>query len=153
MKEWSGVNCRISASIEYWADRVAQSSREIRATRSCRFSSTVMAARQNNAPGFYQPQNKNFAPRVAFAYSPSFDKKTVISGGAGIVYDHTIVNALEFVQFQAGYLFEGNNENLFGTPGNVTQTLINAPRFAGIDSPPSLPSAPSVYGPGNSLRL
>ena len=132
---------------QYWADRVAQSQQGNQGDSVLPFFQYRYGGKANNAPGFYQPQNKNFAPRVAFAYSPSFDKKTVISGGAGIVYDHTIVNALEFVQFQAGYLFEGNNENLFGTPGNVTQTLINAPRFAGIDSPPSLPSAPSVTVP------
>ena len=58
----------------------------------------VLGGKANNAPGYFSPQYKNFAPRFAFAYSPSFDRKTVISGGAGIIYDHTVVNA---VQYQA----------------------------------------------------
>lgn len=132
---------------QYWGDRVTQSQQGGQGDSALPFFQYSYGGKANHAPGFYQPQNKNFAPRVAFAYSPSFDKKSVFSGGAGIVYDHTVVNALEFVQFQAGYLFEGNNETLFGTPGDVTQTLLNAPRFAGIDSPPPTPPAPSVTVP------
>lgn len=53
----------------------------------------------NNGPGFYPWGKKNFAPRLAFAYTPNaqsaWSKKilgepgqTVIRGGFGMVFDH-----------------------------------------------------------------
>ena len=118
------------------------------------FLEYVYGGKANNGAGYYNPDNKMFAPRFAFAYNPRFDRKTVISGGAGIVYDHTIVNALQFQQLQSSYLFEANSSFLYGTPGDAVTTLSTlspatggTQRFAGISSPPDLPTAPDVTTP------
>ena len=139
---------------EYWADRQEQSLSGISGYTVLPFLQYIYGGKANNAAGYYNPDNRMFAPRFAFAYNPRWDKKTVISGGAGIVYDHAIINALQFQQLQSSYLFEASNVNLYGTPGNAVATLSTlspatggTQRFAGISSPPDLPSAPNVTTP------
>jgi hypothetical protein len=131
----------------YWADRVQQSQQGLEGNSVLPFIQYTLGGKANNAAGYYQPANKNFAPRLAFAYTPDSDKKTVFSGGAGIIYDHSIINALQFQQLQTSYLFEANNVTLFGTGGDPTSTLMTAPRFSGIASAPPPPAAPSVATP------
>ena len=55
-----------------------------------------------------QPQQLNFAPRVAFAWAPSADRKTIFNGGAGIVYDQQVINAIQYQQSQYSYLFQSS---------------------------------------------
>jgi hypothetical protein len=131
----------------YWADRVAQSAQGLEGNSVLPFITYNYGGKVNGAPGYYHPANKNFAPRVAFAFTPSNDKRTVFSGGAGIIYDHSIINALQFQQLQNSHLFEASATNLFGTAGNSTATLMSAPRFNGIGNAPSAPAAPSVATP------
>jgi hypothetical protein len=132
---------------QYFGDRLTQSAAGIEGNTALPFIQYTLGGKVNNAPGYYHPQNKNFAPRFAFAYSPSKDSKTVFSGGAGVIYDHSIINALQFQQTQNSYLFEANNTNLFGVAGDPTTTLMTAPRFTGISTPPSPADAPSVTTP------
>ena len=40
--------------------------------------------------------------------------KTVFNGGAGIVYDRTVLNALNFVQDQSSFLFQNSVTNDLG---------------------------------------
>ncbi len=131
----------------YWKDRLAQSAAGNTSDDGLPFFQFIYGGKVNNQPSYFHPSNKNFAPRVAFAYSPSWDKKSVIRGGAGIVYDHSLINALQFQQLQTSYVFESSNTNLFGTPGNVGATLMDAPRFAGLSSPPPPPDAPAIVTP------
>jgi hypothetical protein len=138
----------------YWADREAQSSAGISSNTALPLMQYIYGGKANNAAGYYQPANKNFAPRFAFAYNPEFDKKTVISGSANVVYDYTIVNALQFQQLQASYLFEASNNNLFGIAGDPYDSLASSdpntgglPRFAGVSSPPPAPTAPTITTP------
>jgi Carboxypeptidase regulatory-like domain len=68
------------------------------------------SGKANHAPGYYHPDWRDFAPRLSFAYNPSStsgflgrllgDRKTVIRAGAGIVYDHTILSAINFFNDQ-----------------------------------------------------
>ena len=132
---------------QYFGDRLTQSAAGIQGDTALPFIQYRLGGKVNNAPSYYQPQNKNFAPRFAFAYSPSQDNKTVFSGGAGLIYDHSIINALQFQQTQNSYLFEASSTNLFGVAGDPTTTLMTAPRFAGINAPPAPPAAPSVAAP------
>ncbi|MGD0520420.1 MAG: carboxypeptidase-like regulatory domain-containing protein [Terracidiphilus sp.] len=139
---------------QYWAARQTQSAGGISSDTVIPFIQYIYGGKANNAAGYYNPDNRMFAPRFAFAYNPRWDKKTVISGGAGIVYDHSIINALQFQQLQSSYLFEANNVNLYGTAGDPTTTLSTldpgtggTQRFAGISSPPLLPDAPDVTTP------
>jgi hypothetical protein len=139
---------------QYWADRVKQSSAGNSAQNSLPFLQYIYGGKQNNAAGYYQPNNTDFAPHVGFAFTPAFDKNTVISGSAGIVYDHTVINALQFLQLQFSGLFEASNTNLFGTSGDPSGSLASSdpsagglPRFAGISSPPPAPAAPTITSP------
>src|SRR5262249_44946337 len=75
-----------------------------------------LAGKANHAAGFYSPNPHDFAPRFSFAYNPSMtggwlgklfgDRKTVIRGGAGLVYDHPGINALNFFQDQNTYVLQ-----------------------------------------------
>lgn len=132
---------------QYWGDRLRQSAAGITGEDALPFIQYNLGGKANNKPGYYQPQNKDFAPRFAFAWNPSFDRKTVFSGGAGVVYDYTVVNALQFQQLQSSYLFEASNTNLFGTAGNPVSTIETAPRFAGIANAPAPPPAPTITLP------
>src|SRR6202011_142808 len=82
--------------------------------------SYVLGGKANGGQqSYYAPEYHDFAPRVAFAYTPSFDEHTVWRGGAGLVYDHTVVSAIQYQQTQFNYLFKNSvNENL-GTQGNA----------------------------------
>jgi len=131
----------------YWKDRLVQSAAGLEGNSVLPFVNYTLGGKANGEPGYYHPANGNFAPRLALAYSPSFDKKTVFSAGAGVIYDHSIINALQFQQLQDSYLFEASNVELFGTAGNANATLQSAPRFAGVMSAPPPPSAPSVATP------
>ena len=132
----------------YFGDRLKQSAAGISGTTALPLVQYVLGGKANNGPAYYHPANKNFASaRIAFAYSPSYDRKSVFSGGVGIIYDHSIVNALQFQQLQSSYLFEASNVNLFGTPGNAEVSIAGAPRFAGLTAAPAAPPAPSVATP------
>lgn len=138
----------------YWADRVKQSAAGLSTNTSVPFLQYVLGGKVNNAPGFYYPQNKMFAPRVAFTYSPSFDLKSVFSGGAAIVYDHRLLNALQFIQTQASYLFSAQNPQDYGIYGDPYDSLATSnvalgglPRFSGLTTPPSPPAPPNVTPP------
>lgn len=127
--------------------RVKQSNAGIAGPSAVPLISYSLGGKTNNGPDYFQPSNKDFAPRIAFAWNPSFDKKTVFSVGGGLVYDHSIVNALIFLELQTSYLFESSNPLLFGTQGNPAATLTTAPRFGGITGSIPLPSAPVVKAP------
>jgi hypothetical protein len=103
----------------------------------------VLGGKANNAKGYFSPQYTNFAPRLAFAYVPSFDSKTVFSGGGGIIYDHTVVNAVQYQASQYSYLFQSTANEPFGT-GAAISSLQTDPRFNGFASPPPAPTAPSA---------
>ena len=76
--------------------------------------SVVLGGKANNGPALYQPSYKDFAPRFAFTYSPYANGKTVINGGVGIVYDRSVINAINFLQDQISYLFSNTQTNNFG---------------------------------------
>ena len=105
------------------------------------FVSYVLGGKANHADGYFKPLYKNFAPRLAFAWNPSFDRKTVFSGGAGIIYDHTVVNAIQYQASQYSYLFQASATQPYGIASDPVSSLLNDPRFAGISNPP--PSAPA----------
>jgi hypothetical protein len=105
------------------------------------------AGKANHARGLYEPDWKDFAPRLAFAYNPKAqggflghifgDRKTVIRGGAGLIFDHPVVAAVNFVQDQASYLYQNASSTIFGT-ASPNASLQNDPRFTDINSIPAI---------------
>lgn len=124
-------------------------------------ASYSLAGKANHAPGYYHPDWRDFAPRFSFAYNPSFkdgllgrvlgDRKTVIRGGAGIVYDHPAVNSLQFIQNQVAAVFVSAQGASFPlNPGgpSVAQGLAAGPFFQTLgEVPAGLPAAPPVTVP------
>ena len=110
-----------------------------------------LAGKVNHGPGLYHPNWRDFAPRLSFAYNPSFsdgflgrflgNRKTVIRTGAGVVFDHPTTNAVNFVQDQASYLFQNNVTT--SIPGD----LATDPRFVDTKTLPPLTTPPVVTRP------
>ncbi len=102
------------------------------------------AGKANHARGYYDPDWKDFAPRLSFAYNPSFsggplgrifgDRKTVIRAGAGIVFDHTILSAINNYNDQSSFVFGQS----VGTLSNTG--LANDPRFSDVGGLGGLPT-------------
>lgn len=112
------------------------------------------------APGLYQPDWKDFAPRLAFAYNPGSkdgflghllgSRKTVIRGGAGLIFDHPVTNALNFIQDQATYIFQNASARRFGSTNQAsgpTISLLNDPRFTDLNTIPAIAPPTTVSVP------
>jgi hypothetical protein len=139
-----------------------------------------LAGKANNAPSSYHPDWHDFQPRIAFAYNPSSlsgplgrilgDRKTVIRGGAAIVDDHTIVNALNFFQDQYSWILQNSSSTLYGEQTTPYADLQTDPRFGSLSLPagsvatptplvtpyaPYVSSSPDPYNPayGNAYGL
>jgi hypothetical protein len=104
--------------------------------------SYVLGGKANHGPNIYQPNYKDFAPRFAFAYAPYSDGKTVINGGAGIVYDRTVINAINFLQDQVPNIFANQTTNNIGS-SSIDLSLKTDPRVgADLAYPTSLNPLP-----------
>jgi len=114
-----------------------------------------LIGKANNARGYYEPDLNNFAPRLSFAWTPSFrnrflskvfgDRKTVIRGGGSVVYER-VGGALTFIQDQVSFLFDNSATTPFGN-SNARLALLNDPRFTGIGSLPVQNTAPVITRP------
>jgi hypothetical protein len=128
--------------------RVAQSKAGITGNTAVPLVSYSLAGKVNNAPGYYNPNPHDFAPRLAFAYNPTSSPKTVINGSVGVVYDRTVYNAINFQQNQNTFLFQNSVTQPYGVSGNPTTSLQNDPRVgATLLSLPAPPVAPSLTKP------
>ena len=107
-------------------------------------------------PSLYGAEKTDFSPRLALAWNPSFrsgllgdvfgDHKTVLRLGASQIYDQTVINAVNFIEDQASYLFGNTVAELFGGGGPVN-SLLTAPRYTGPDTIPFSFSAPPFQNP------
>ena len=114
-----------------------------------------LCGKGNNTRGYAAPDKNNFAPRLSFAYNPSFkegflgslfgDRKTVIRGGGSVVYDR-VGGGITFIQDQISYLFDNSSATTFGGL-DATAALLNDPRFTGLNSLPVQNVAPTVTRP------
>lgn len=132
---------------DYFNARVQQSASGQSGDSSLPLISYDLGGKANHGPSYYDSSLKNFAPRLSFAYNPSFAHHSVISGGFGIVFDHTIVNAVQFQQEQYSYLFAATTNLPYGTPSDPVTSLKNDPRFTSITSLPATPAAPVITHP------
>jgi hypothetical protein len=104
----------------------------------------VLGGKANHGPGFYKSHPHEFAPRFAFAYNPGYSPATVFSGSAGIVYDRTIINAVQYQQTQYSYLFAQNQIINNGNADDPVGSLATDPRLANPPTvtPPATPKPP-----------
>jgi hypothetical protein len=121
----------------YMNARIAQSAAGATGSTAVPIIDYVLGGKANNGPPIYQPQHKDFAPRVALAFNPSWDRKTVFNASAGIVYDRTIINAIEQIQDADSYLFQQTSSTPFGTSGNPNASLLNDPRLTSGNALPT----------------
>jgi hypothetical protein len=131
----------------YFADRVKQSAAGVSGPASVPFITYKLGGKANaGAPPLFQPNYKDFAPRASFAYNPEWASKTVFNGGAGIVYDRTVLNALNFIQDQSSYLFQNTVDNSnFGDLAGDPRVGTNY-SFPGNTAPSiTVPYTPNVY--------
>src|SRR5208282_5151188 len=102
-----------------------------------------------NAPPLYKPEFRDFAPHVGFSWNPGFDKKLVINGSGGIIYDRTVINAVQSIQDGYSYLFQQTKGNPYGTVGEPYDNLKNDKRLDANNqistvnlTPPATPTPP-----------
>lgn len=131
----------------YWNARQAQSTSGTYGDQALPLISFSLSGHANEKPGMFNPTRHNFAPHVGFDYVPSFDRKTVISGSAGIDYDRSVITALLYQQSQYSYPVQMSVSENYGTSSGATDSLTGDTRFSGISSPIAPPSAPQMTTP------
>jgi hypothetical protein len=131
---------------KYFAARQVQSAAGISGNDAIPLISYQLGGKANNGPNLYSPNYKDFAPRFSFAYNPSYSRGTVFNGGAGIIYDRTVINAVNFIQDQYSYLFQNSTNVQYGST-DANQSLLTDPRLGVNNSFPTPPAAPVVSPP------
>lgn len=121
---------------QFISKRIQQSAASASGATSLPFITYMLGGKANNARGLYNPDWKDFAPRFGFNFSPSWDPKMVFRGGAGMVYDRTIVSAVQYQQDQYSYVF------LQPLVYNSNNDLSLDPRFGTAAQNAALSSAP-----------
>jgi hypothetical protein len=129
----------------YFGDRVAQSNASQSGNLAVPLISYSLGGKANNAPGYFNPQHDNFGPRFAAAYS--FNPKTVFNIGAGVLFDQTVINAVQYQESQYDYLFQAGVTNPFGVSGDANASLASDARFTGLSNPIAAPAAPGITKP------
>jgi hypothetical protein len=137
---------------DYMDDRVAQSNAGLSGAATLPLITYALGGKANHGPAYFTPSNLNFAPRLAFAWTPSKDGKMVINGGGGVVYDETVINAILQEQASYSYLFQSASTSDYGLPGTAAHSaaynsLLQNPRFTALTSPPGAPTPPTITKP------
>ena len=132
---------------KYFSARQTQSAAGISGDSSVPLISYNLGGKANNGPNLYAPNYKDLAPRFAFVYNPASARGTVIRGGAGIIYDRTVINAVNFIQDQSSYLFQNSATNQYGNSNAVASSLKTIPRLGANNSFPAAPTAPAISRP------
>jgi len=89
-----------------------------------------LAGPANGKAGFYHWDKKDFAPRLAIAWSP--EPKTTIRAGFGMAYDHLGQTLLSTFDQQGSFGMSTSLSNLGGQ-----QNLYSAPRLTGLHTIPT----------------
>ena len=124
-------------------------------------SRTYQALKAINSPlaqSLPKDDNRDFSPRVGFAYDLTGGGKHVVRGGFGLYYDNVFQNIPLFMQQQANAtvyqgvfsISQGANCSASCVPG--TNILLQNWRF-GVDPMPTLPGPSSKLNNGSTGRL
>jgi hypothetical protein len=132
---------------QYFGARMAQSASSASGASAVPFITYTLGGPVNHGPALYAPSYNNVAPRFAFAYNPSFARNTVINGGVGVVFDRTVIAAVQNWQDKANYLFQSNSLYLNGVTGDPVTALKNDPRVGANNALPPVPTPPSGIKP------
>jgi len=129
---------------DYFAQRLAQSAAGTSGNTVVPFVTYVLGGKKNHGPSYYAANPLNFAPHFGFTFTPSFDPNTVFNGSAGIVYDRTVISAVQYQQTQFSYLFEQGTNVSYGDNSDPTGSVANDPRLASppLAVAPATPKAP-----------
>ena len=143
---------------KYMTARVAQSSAGDSGPGTVPFITYVLGGPKNHGPGLYNADPLNFAPRASLAWNPKWDPNTVISFGGGLVYDRTIVSAVQYQQDQYSYLFQQNFTQNYGNGTDPVASLRNDPRLdhqpaAPVPATPKPPFQPYIDPDGTPTGL
>jgi hypothetical protein len=140
----------------YFQDRVAAAAQGLSGNNAAPLVTYTLGGSANNGRGYYNPDYKDFGPRIGVAYNPSFksgllasifgDRKSTVRLGGAILYDR-IAGGASFFLDQNTFLFDSSNNLSLGVAGDPVTSLATDPRFTNINALlPGLP-APSVKSP------
>ena len=132
---------------QYFTARVEQSAAGKTGNSAVPLITYALGGKANNGPGLYQPSYKDIAPRFAFAYSPNSDRHTVFNGGAGLVYDRTVINAVQYQQDQHSYLFQQSVTTPYGIPSDPVTSLATDPRIGANNAVPPVQPPAAIKAP------
>ena len=141
----------------YFSARLSAAAQGVSGISSVPIMSYGLGGPANHAQGYYNPDYKDFGPRLGLAYNPDFrsgllgsvlgDRKTTIRAGGAILHDR-IAGGASFGLDQNTFLFDSSANNPFGVPNDPITSLQTDPRFNGITTNlPPFPSAPSTKPP------
>jgi hypothetical protein len=132
---------------QYFGVRAAQSATGQSGDDAVPFITYSLGGKGNNAVPLYKPSYRDLAPRVAFAYNVPQFPKTVLNAGAGIVFDRTVTNALNFIQDQSSFLFQNTVDTSYATSLQADPRIGTNFSFPGNTAPAiTKPYTPYVSG-------
>ena len=158
VREVNGLQVSIAPSLDEYIVRRLELAANSRPTREAGPIGFVRTDDPSGGP-LWATHAKNFSPRLAVAFSPDFQDgflgklfgglgKTSIRAGAGLFYSNFGMGMMQML-----------DRNAFGLTSKVTNQIANvanAPRFAGLSSPPAagiLPPPPGGPGTPNPTGL
>jgi len=129
---------------QYMQARVQQSDLSQTGPNAVPLIAYYLGGKANGSAGLplYAPEYKNFAPHLGLVWNPGFDKKTVFNAGAGIVYDRTVINAIQSLQDAYSYLFQQTAPTPEGISGDPYNSLRTDPRLDSKNNISTVPLTP-----------
>jgi hypothetical protein len=138
--DWRATkNLTLNFGLRYEFSTVLEEEHNLLGNFDPNFGLVQVKTGSNRIPSLYNPDHKNFAPRVGFAWDMSGKGTTVIRGGGGLIYE--TVNWQSFIAFNnafgpgsvpTGGMYAGAPIDPGGTikTGNVlTKNFLNNPPF------------------------
>jgi hypothetical protein len=116
------------------------------------------AGKANGARPLYNADKKDFSPRLALSWNPSFtdgllgkafgDRKTVVRAGGALLYDESVIYAITNYEDQSNYLFGNTVADQPNTGNtNLTNVLETDPRMNSVSALPIPITAPAFQNP------